>query len=134
MNRRKLLICMMTAVFLGAVIILAGARFISAEESGPVILARGGDAGEEDIETEDDFWTIFRRLFVAEEPKYEDEVYHTEVAGVRGIEREGEMDTVYDFDSVRWMEEFQVKPEQVKSFLEGRELGPYQKKGEGRKS
>jgi hypothetical protein len=108
MNRRKLLICMMTAVFLGAVIILAGARFISAEESGPVILARGGDAGEEDIETE--------------------------VAGVRGIEREGEMDTVYDFDSVRWMEEFQVKPEQVKSFLEGRELGPYQKKGEGRKS
>ncbi len=133
MRKMKFFIGAAAGILLLSGFLFAGSMVLYADESGPVLLAqKDKDTGEEAIESEDDFWGIFRRIFTAEEPEYEDEVRHTEVAGVRGIEREGQMDKTYDFDSVRWMEEFQVKPDQVKNFLENGELGPYKGKGKGK--
>ncbi len=127
---------MMTGIFFLTTLLVTGAdRVLNADDTRPpVLIAKDKKSHEEEIEDEDDFWGIFRRLFSASEPEYEDDVRHTDVAGVRGMDREGKMDKVYDWESVRWMEEFEVKPEQVKSFLEGAGLGPYQKKGKERKS
>jgi hypothetical protein len=136
MSKWRFLIGMMTGIFFLTALLVAGAgRVLNADDSRPVLIAKEKKTGEEEIENESDFWSIFQRLFTASEPEYEDEeVRHTEVAGVRGIEREGKMEKVYDWESVRWMEEYEVKPEQVKSFLEKARLGPYQEKGKERKS
>lgn len=119
------------AVFLvlAALVLSLHTGVTRAEEGAGTLLAAApvDKGGEEDIESETDFWTIFRGLFSSAEPEYADETTHTEVAGVRGIEREGKMDEeAYDFDSVRWMEEYNLNPDSVKSFLKQGKLGPYQ--------
>lgn len=98
-------------------------KFAFAEEKGA--------KGEKEVKDETDFWTIFRKAFSRSEPGWnaKDKAY-TEVSGVRGIEREGKMQKVYDWSCVKWMEEYEVKEEDIKKFLEERKLGPYKRRGE----
>jgi len=81
---------------------------------------------QEQVEKESSFWRLFRRIFSKPEPKWQGSASGlTEVTGVRGIEREGELKEVYDFSAVRWMEMYYVDEEKLEEFLKTRHLGPY---------
>ena len=91
---------------------------------------------EEEIKDEPSFWRVFRKVFTRSDPNWNPPSGVTEVAGtrkgvtevsgVRGIEVEGELKEFYDYDSVLWVERYQIKEQSVRNFLENRKLGPYQ--------
>lgn len=75
---------------------------------------------------ESTFWSVFRKIFSRPEPSWsKNEAEATQTAGVRGVDQEGKLKEAYDYRAVKWMENYQVEEEKVKSFLQSRGLGPY---------
>jgi len=87
-------------------------------------------------EEESRFWRLFRRIFSRPEPSWEKtNAELTEVTGVRGLEREknlkrGMNKKAYNYQAVRWMENYQIDEEKLREFLKSRHLGPYKRQGE----
>ncbi len=83
-------------------------------------------AAEEEEEVS--FWDSFKLMFVDwDDDNYEDDSGgKTEVVGLRGVNVEEALGSdKYDWDDLRKIEDFNVSPDQVKSFLEQGQLGPY---------
>lgn len=78
-------------------------------------------------EDESSYWTMFRKAFSRTEPPQKKSKGITEVAGVRGVGDDAKLKGGYDWESVSWMEQYQLSEDSVKQFLKSRNLGPYQK-------
>jgi len=99
----------------------------------PILIARAEPpAGDEE---ESKFWSTFRKIFSKPEPSWsKSNSQTTQTTGVRGVDDEGKLKEKYDFEAVKWMENYRVSEEGVMKFLKARGLGPYQGKagkGEG---
>jgi hypothetical protein len=91
----------------------------------PIFIANAQAQGAE--EKESAFWSKFRKVFSKPEPKWSKSGSQTtQTTGVRGIDEEGKLKEVYDFNSVMWMENYSVNEDAVREFLRSRGLGPYQ--------
>jgi len=76
---------------------------------------------------ESSFWSMFRSAFSRPEPAQKSSKGVTQVAGVRGVGDDAKLKEKYDWESVSWMENYQLNEATAKQFLESRKLGPYQK-------
>jgi hypothetical protein len=45
------------------------------------------------------------------------------------VDEEGKLKEAYDYQAVKWMEQYQVKEDAAMKFLQNRGLGPYKGKG-----
>lgn len=119
---KKILIALFIGCLFAIPVFIAGERALNAKEE---TAQQTGD--------ESSFWKMFRKAFSRPEPAYKrPDKGVTEVAGSRGLEDGGKLKNKYDWDSVQWMEQYQVKEERVKDFIESRSLGPYQNQGAGK--
>jgi len=119
---KKIWVALFIGCLLAAGVFIAGERALSAKEE-----------PKQEASDESGFWKMFRKAFSRPEPAYKrPDKGVTEVAGSRGLEEGGKLKNKYDWDSVQWMEQYQVKEDRVKDFIECRSLGPYQKQGAGK--
>lgn len=110
--------------------------FLGCLLAGPLALSwQASLAKEQPQQATDDssFWDIFRKAFSRPEPTYKPATSgKTEVAGVRGVDTEGKLSTREDWDTVFWMEQYQLNESSVKDFLQVRGLGPFKGQGGGK--
>lgn len=82
-------------------------------------------------EEESTFWSTFRRIFSRPEPSWsKSQTQVTQTTGTRGLDEEGKLKKKTDYNSVKWMENYQVDEQKVMKFLKSRGLGPYKGKAE----
>jgi hypothetical protein len=109
-------------LFITALLLLpvfSGLQSLSAQEK-----SKGQQESPQD---ESSFWSMFRSAFSRPEPAEKSGKGVTQVAGVRGVGDDAKLKEKYDWDSVTWMEQYQLNESTAKQFLETRKLGPYKK-------
>ncbi len=94
----------------------------------PLMVAQAQPTAED--EQESSFWSSFRKVFSRSEPDWsKGNQQVSTAAGARGVDQEGKLKEAYDYQAVKWMEQYSVKEDAVMKFLKNRGLGPYKGKG-----
>jgi hypothetical protein len=90
--------------------------------AGSVIFGLPAVAGDEAS-----YWDRFRTLFVDWDDNAKPGTAKTETVGVRGVEMQDAIGKKgYDWEAVKYMEDFQVTVNEEMRFLQEGKLGPYQ--------
>jgi len=111
----------LTGLFIAALLLLpvfTGLQSLSAQEKTKT---------QQSPQDESSFWSMFRSAFSRPEPVQKSGKGVTQVAGVRGVGDDAKLKGKYDWESVNWMENYQLSEATAKQFLESRKLGPYKK-------